>query len=209
MEKEKIMREKMFSGRIYDPLDGALLKEQLAHIQLVNLFNKTSTSPLGMARRARLLKKMFAEIGEGCYIEPPLHSNWGAYHVHFGDKVYANFNLTLVDDGEIFVGEGTLMGPNVTLCTATHPIHEAIRKDGIQYNLSVHIGRHCWLGAGVTVLPGVTIGDNTVVGAGSLVTKDLPSNVVAVGSPCKVLRQITDEDKLTYNHGTPIPEEFR
>jgi len=149
-------------------------------------------------KREKLLKEMFAEIGEGCYIEPPLHSNWGGHHVHFGKNVYANFNLTLVDDTHIYVGDYTMIGPNVTLATAGHPIAPELRKKGYQFNMPIHIGKNCWLGAGVIVLQGVTIGDNTVIGAGSVVTKDIPSNVVAVGNPCRVMREVSERDREYY-----------
>ena len=141
---------------------------------------------------------MFAEIGEDCYIEPPFHANWGGKHVHFGKCVYANFNFTAVDDTHIYVGDYTMFGPNVILATAGHPILPELRQEAYQYNMPVHIGKNCWLGAGVIVLPGVTIGDNTVIGAGSVVTKDIPSNVVAVGNPCRVLREINEHDKEYY-----------
>ena len=141
---------------------------------------------------------MFAEIGENCYIEPPFHANWAGKHVHFGKNVYANFNLTCIDDTHIYVGDYTMIAPNVILATATHPVLPELREQGYQYNMPVHIGKNCWLGAGVIVLPGVTIGDNTVVGAGSVVTKDLPANVVAVGCPCRVLREISERDKEYY-----------
>ena len=141
---------------------------------------------------------MFAEIGEGCYIEPPFHANWAGKHVHFGKNVYANFNLTCIDDTHIYVGDYTMIAPNVVLATAAHPILPNLREQAYQYNMPIHIGKNCWLGAGVIVLPGVTIGDNTVVGAGSVVTKDLPANVVAVGNPCRVLRPIGERDKEYY-----------
>ena len=141
---------------------------------------------------------MFAEIGEGCYIEPPFHANWGGRHIHFGKGVYANFNLTAVDDTHIYVGDYTMIGPNVTLATAGHPILPELREQAYQYNVSVRIGRNCWLGAGVIVLPGVSIGDDTVIGAGSVVTKDIPSGVVAVGNPCRVLREINAHDREYY-----------
>ena len=121
-----------------------------------------STPPSEPERRERLLRAMFAELGEGCYIEPPLHANWGGAHVHFGSNVFANFALTLVDDTHIYVGDCTMLGPNVTIATAAHPVLPELREKAYQYNLPVHIGRNCWLGAGVIVLPGVSIGDNTV-----------------------------------------------
>ena len=155
-----------------------------------------------------MLQEMFAEIGEGCYIESPLRANMGGHHVHFGKFVYANFNLTMVDDTHIYVGDYTKIGPNVTIATAGHPIHPALRRKGLQYNMPVRIGNNCWLGAGVIVLPGVTIGDNTVVGAGSVVTKDLPSDVVAVGNPCRVLRPIGQRDREYYFRDRQIDPEF-
>lgn len=141
---------------------------------------------------------MFAEFGEGSYIEPPLHANWGGHHVHFGKGIYANFNLTLVDDTHIYVGDYTMFGPNVTVATAGHPILPELREKGMQYNAPVHIGRNCWFGAGVVILPGITVGDNVVVGAGSIVTKDLPDNVVAVGNPCRILREVNEHDAEYY-----------
>ena len=114
--------------------------------------------------------------------------------MHFGKNVYANFNLTLVDDSHIYIGDYTMIGPNVTIATAGHPLLPELREKGYQYNKQIHIGRNCWLGAGVIVVPGITIGDNVVIGAGSIVTRDLPSNVVAVGNPCKILRKIDEAE---------------
>lgn len=185
---------------LYDPGAPELMKEQLAYMDDIYDFN--ATRPAQVDLREKLLKKMLAECGEGCYVEPPFHSNWGGRHVHFGSYIYANFNLTLVDDTHIYVGDHTMFGPNVTIATAGHPILPELREKGLQYNAPVHIGKNCWLGAGVIVLPGVTIGDNTVIGAGSVVTKNIPSKVVAVGNPCKVLREIGEKDRLYYfrNH---------
>ena len=193
---DKSAFEKMQSGKIYDPCESDLVVEQTACLEKLYDFN--ATRPSEMQKRTQMLKDMFAEIGEGCYIEPPFHANWGGKHVHFGKNIYANFNLTLVDDSHIYVGDYTKFGPNVTLATAGHPILPALREKAYQFNLPIKIGRCCWLGAGVVVLPGVTIGDNTVVGAGSVVTKDLPANVVAVGNPCRVLREIGEKDETYY-----------
>lgn len=192
----------MHNSSLYDPNDPVLMEEQLGYIDRLCDFN--ATRPTELARREALLKEMFAEIGEGCYIEPPLRSNWGGHHVHFGAHIYANFNLTLVDDTHIYVGDHTMFAPNVTLATAGHPILPQLREKGYQYNAPIHIGRNCWLGTGVIVLPGVTIGDNTVIGAGSVVTKDIPANVVAVGNPCRVLREISERDRESYFRGKAI-----
>lgn len=145
-----------------------------------------------------MLKKMFAELGDDCYIEPPFHANFGGKNVHLGNSVYANFNLTLVDDTDIYIGDYTMIAPNVTIATAAHPILPRLREKAYQFNVPVHIGRNCWIGAGSVILPGVTIGDNTVIGAGSVVTKDIPANVVAYGNPCRVARAIGERDEIYY-----------
>lgn len=189
-------REKLHSGEIYYPSSDEIMNEQFDCLEKLYEFN--ATRPHELRKRERLLKEMFAEIGEDCYIEPPLHANWGGHHVHFGDGVYANFSLTLVDDTHIYVGDKTMLGPNVTIATAGHPIDPELRSKAYQFNMPVHIGKNCWLGAGVLVMPGVTIGDNSVIGAGSVVTKDIPANVVAVGNPCRVLREIGERDKEYY-----------
>ena len=190
------MKEKLHTGELYLPNGDEIMNEQLACLEKLYDFN--ATRPLEQEKRQKMLKEMFAELGENCYIEPPLHANWGGKHVHFGDGVYANFNLTLVDDTHIYVGDYTMLAPNVVIATAGHPILPSLRERAYQYNSSVHIGRNCWLGAGVIVLPGVTIGDNTVVGAGSVVVHDLPANVVAVGNPCRVVREIGERDREYY-----------
>ena len=190
------IREKLHTGDLYLSADEDLVAEQLTFVEKLYDFN--ATRPLEQEKRAKMLKNMFAEIGEDCYIEPPLHSNWGGKHVHFGKGVYAIFNLTLVDDTHIYVGDYTMIGPNVVLATAGHPILPELRPLAYQYNMPIHIGKNCWLGAGVIVLPGITIGDNSVIGAGSFVTTDIPANVVAVGNPCKVLREINEHDKEFY-----------
>ena len=178
------------------PFEEELITEQLQ--KLDRLYDFNMTRPTEMEKRNALLKEMFAEIGENCYIEPPFHSNFGGGHVHFGNNVYANFNLTLVDDTHIYVGDNTMFGPNVTVATAGHPILPELRQQGYQYNAPIHIGENCWIGAGALILPGITIGDNVVIGAGSVVTKNIPSNVVAVGNPCRILREINDHDKEYY-----------
>ena len=187
------IKEKQHSGELYLPMDEEILREQLVYLDSLREYNEIPH--VQMEKRSEKLKEKFAEIGDGCFVESPFYSNFGGRNVHFGNGVYANFNLTLVDATHIYVGDYTMIGPNVTIATAGHPILPQLRQQGLQYNMPVRIGRNCWLGAGVIVLPGVTIGDNVVVGAGSVVTKDLPSNVVAVGSPCRVLREVGEHDR--------------
>lgn len=190
------MKEKLHTGELYLPDDDSIMEIQLRHLDKLYDFNRTR--PTELDKREKMLKEMFAEMGKNCYIEPPFYANWGGAHCHFGNNVYCNFGCTFVDDTHIYVGDCTMFGPNVTIATAGHPILPALREKAYQYNAPVHIGRNCWIGAGAIIVPGVTIGDNTVIGAGSVVTKDIPANVVAVGNPCRVLREISDHDKEYY-----------
>lgn len=186
----------MHNTELYLPSDEELVREQTACLERLYDFNQTR--PGEMEKRTAMLKEMFAEIGDGCYIEPPFHANFSGAHVHFGKNIYANFNLTMVDDTHIYVGDYTMFEPNVTVTTAGHPILPELREQGYQYNAAIHIGRNCWIGSGVMIMPGIIIGDNVVIGAGSVVTHDLPSNVVAVGTPCKVLREVGEHDREYY-----------
>ena len=188
-------KERMQSGKLYFCTDEEIANEQTQCLEI--LYDYNHTRPSEAQKREQILKKLLAEIGENCYIEPPLHANWGKY-THFGSNVYANFNLTLVDDTDIFVGDNVMIGPNVVIATAGHPVNPALRLQAAQFNISVHIGNNVWIGAGAIVLPGVHIGDNSVIGAGSIVTKDIPANVVAVGNPCRVLREINERDQTFY-----------
>lgn len=190
------MKERLHTGELYLPGDEAIMEEQKKCLERLYDFNRTR--PGEMEKRQEMMKEMFAEVGENCYIEPPLHANFGGAHIHLGNNVYANFNLTCVDDTHIYIGDYTMFGPNVTVATAGHPLLPSLRERGYQYNMPVHIGRNCWIGAGAIILPGITVGDNVVIGAGSIVTKDLPSNVLAVGNPCRILREINDHDKEYY-----------
>ena len=195
-------KERMEAGSLYDPADEAILKEQKGRAHFLKEYNALGQGD--EAEMQALLQKMFAECGEGVYLQPPFYANWAGRNVHVGDNVYANFNLTLVDDAHIYIGERTMIAPNVTITTATHPVSPRLRARGIQYNKDVHIGRNVWIGAGAIVLPGVTIGDNSVIGAGAVVNKDIPANVVAAGVPCRVLRPIGEQDEHFFDHTRPV-----
>lgn len=195
-------KKRMMEGRLYIPTDSSIMNEQFKCLE--KQYDYNLTRPFEQEKRAAMLKDMFAEIGEDCYVEPPLHSNWGGKHVHFGKAVYANFNLTLVDDVDIYVGDYVMFGPNVVVATGSHPVCPELRLREVQYNLPVRIGKNVWIGAGSIVLPGVTIGDNSVIGAGSVVTKDVPSNVVAFGNPCRVQREIGEHDKQFYHKNMKV-----
>ena len=198
--------DKLHTGEIYFPGDPEISAKQVVWQDMVMAYN--NIPHVQQARRDEMLRQMFAEVGEGCYVETPFYANMGGHHVHFGNFVYANYGLTLVDDTHIYVGDQTMFGPHVTLATAGHPIDPQLRAKGLQYNLPIRIGRNCWLGAGVIVMPGVTIGDNVVIGAGSIVTRDIPSNVVAVGNPCRVLRAVGEHDREFYDKNRKIPAEL-
>lgn len=193
------MIKKIKNGELYDSSFAAIPEEVNNKVneckELIHDFNMSRPSEIKF--REEVIKKLFAEVGDNCYIEPPFHANWGC-NMHVGNNFYSNFNLTVVDDADIYIGNSVMIAPNVVLATAAHPICPELRERVYQYNLSIHIGNNVWIGAGSIVLPGVTIGDNTVIGAGSVVTKDIPSGVVAVGNPCKVMREISDHDYEYY-----------
>lgn len=190
------MKERMHTGELYLPGDGEIMKEQFRCLDWLKKYN--STLPRQQKKREKLLKKMLGDAGENCYIEAPFYANWGGKHVHLGKNVYINFSFTAVDDTHIYIGDYTMIAPNVTVATAAHPILPELREKAYQYNMPVHIGKNCWIGAGAVILPGVNIGDNSVIGAGSMVTKDIPGNTVAVGNPCRVLREIGERDREYY-----------
>jgi galactoside O-acetyltransferase len=186
-------KERKENGLPYRYDDPSLMGEQLTYQEKLCDFN--ATRPLEHEKKQRLLKEMFAEIGDGCHIETPLHANWGCHNVHFGNGIYCNSNVTFVDDADIYVGDHCLISPNVVITTSGHPVLVILREHNYVYNLPVHIGRNVWIGSGVQILPGVTVGDNSVIGAGSVVTADIPANVVAFGVPCRVIRDIGERDR--------------
>ncbi len=188
----KQIKEKMHNGSIYQCNNSELFKEQIKRLDI--LFEYNHTPPSKAEKKSQLLKKMFKNIADDAYIETPFNANWAGKYVSIGKGFYANFNLTLVDDTYITIGDFVLIAPNVIICSGTHPINPNLRKNQAQYNLPVCIENNVWIGAGAIIMPGVTIGENSIIGAGSIVTKSIPRNVVAVGNPCKVLRDINDHD---------------
>lgn len=191
--------DKMKNGELYDCSFEAIPEELDRKLyeckELIYDFNHSR--PREVQRREEIIRRVFAETGKNCYIEPPFHANWGC-NMHVGSNFYANFNLTVVDDADIFIGDSVMIAPNVVIATGAHPVCPELREQVYQYNLPVHIGSRVWIGAGAVILPGVTIGDDSVIGAGSVVTKDIPSGVVAVGNPCRVLREISERDYEYY-----------
>lgn len=189
-------KERKAAGLPYCYDDPAIMGDQLSFQEV--LFDYNATRPTEHEKKQNLLKQMFAEIGEDCHIEVPIHANWGCRHVHMGKGVYCNTNVTFVDDEHIYIGDYCLISPNVVITTSGHPVLPILREHHYVYNLPVHVGRNVWIGSGTQVMPGVTIGDNSVIGAGSVVTRDIPANVVAMGVPCRVVREIGEHDREYY-----------
>lgn len=183
----------LHSGKLYDAMDPAILEEQKRCVALVNEYN--ATTPFEGEKRQELLTKIFRKVGKNCYVEPPLHCNFGGKFISLGDNVYINFEFIGVDDTYIEIGNNVLIGPRVTIAVATHPEDPAVRATGAQFNRKVVIEDNVWIGAGAIILPGVTIHENTIIGAGSVVTHDIEAGVVAVGNPCRVLRKVRTQDR--------------
>lgn len=161
------------------------------------LYDYNHTRPSEETKRKELLKKLLGDIGEHIWIESPFHAAYGT-NVHIGDYFYANFNLVIVDDIDVYIGDHVMIAPNVTITPTGHPVDPTLRRPGTQFSIPVRIGNDAWIGSNAVILPGVTIGNNSVIGAGSVVTHDIPENVVAVGNPCRVLREINERDKEYY-----------
>lgn len=186
-------QEKMKQGYIWKDDDENMALQSRCK-ELVKQFNNTPAD--AFEEREAMLHDIFGEVGKNVWFSPPMTVTVGKY-VSIGDGTYANMNLTLIDDWKITIGKNVLIGPNVTLCTTGHPIHPSHRMDGT-FSFPITIGDNVWIGGNVFVLPGVSIGENSVIGAGSVVTKDIPANVIAVGNPCRVLREINDRDAQYY-----------
>lgn len=147
--------------------------------------------------RLALMKELFGSMGENVWMEPPIRMAYGS-NTTIGNNVYINFNLTVVDDYKVTIGSNVMFGPNVTIAVTSHPVHPELRREGGMFALPVVIEDDVWIGSGAIIVPGVTIGKGSVIGAGSVVTKNIPANVIAVGNPCRVLREITENDRIYY-----------
>ena len=189
------IREKMKNGMLYVDVGEGLDEERKRCKEL--LYDYNNTRPSEETKRKDLLKELLGDMGENIWIEPPVHMAYGT-NVHIGNHFYANFNLVIVDDIDVYIGENVMIAPNVTITPTGHPVDPELRRPGTQFSIPVRIGNNVWIGSNAVILPGVTIGDNSVIGAGSVVTHDIPENVVAVGNPCRVLRKINERDKEYY-----------
>lgn len=196
--------EKIFRGELFSPGDPELKAVKQKSHKLSAAYSRTSEDEL--AERQAILSEMLAEFGEGSFIQGPVFFHYGI-HTRIGIRNFFNYNLTIQDDAPVIIGNDNNFGPNTTIVTPLHPLLPDERrfmadKDGtprhVCYAKPVTIGDDCWFGANVTICPGVTIGNNCVIGAGSVVTRNIPSNSLAAGVPCKVIRQISESDSLRY-----------
>ena len=203
-QKAETFKEIVKSGEIYDSVDADWIEYQHELVQRIYEFNHTPETPEGLQKRESILRQALGTYGEGLYIIPPIHANCGLANAHVGKNVVINFNCNFVDDGDIYIGDNSLIGPGVSIATSVHPVSPRLRRHVLQYNKPVRLGNNVWIGAGATILPGITIGDNSIVGAGSVVTKDVAPDTIVVGNPARVLRKITEDDER-YEGGKEIP----
>ena len=185
-------KELMLKGFAHIALDDELLGERMAAKKLVSGFN--ALEPDAQSEMEAILRQLFGKVGSCPHVEQPLRCDYG-YNTEVGDFFYANYNLVILDIAKVKIGNNVLLGPNVGLYTVGHPIHVEPRNEGYEFGREIVIGDNVWIGGHVCVLPGARIGSNSVIGAGSVVSKDIPQNSVAAGNPCKVIRQITEADK--------------
>ena len=184
--------ERMIRGELYNPANPQL--QALAQKGRLAMERYNQLSRTEVAQRRQILAETLGEIGEKCHIESPFRVDYGC-NIQIGDVFYANFDCIMLDVAPITIGKHVMFGPRVSLYTATHPLDAGVRNRVVEYGKPITIGDYCWLGGNVVVNPGVTIGEGTVIASGSVVTKDIPANVVAAGNPCRVLRELTEEDK--------------
>ncbi|MDD4288431.1 MAG: sugar O-acetyltransferase [Atribacterota bacterium] len=188
-------KEKMLSGKPYLAFDEELLQERQYAKEQIFKFN--SLNPNDIEKRNKIIRNMFGKTKETFFIEPPFRCDYG-YNIEIGNNFYSNYNLIILDCAKVIIGDNVMLGPNVGIYTAGHPLHHETRNTLYEFAFPVTIGDNVWIGGNVVINPNVNIGKNTVIGSGSVVTKDISDNVIAAGNPCKVLRKITEDDKLYY-----------
>jgi len=188
-------KEKMLQGLPYLASEKELQQTRL-HAQRT-CFRYNNTDPKHLKERKSIIRGLFEATDALFCIEQPFYCDYGS-NISIGNNFFSNYNLTILDCAKVTIGENVMLGPNVAIYTAGHPIHPETRNSGLEYAFPVHIGNNVWIGGNTVINPNVTICDNTVIGSGSVVTRDIPANVIAVGNPCKVVREITEEDKKYY-----------
>ena len=188
-------KERMLAGLPYKAWMDGLSEERLENKKKIYRYN--NLDPGDRTGIDRLIKEILGKTGENVTIEAPFHCDYG-YNIEVGENFFANYNLVILDVGKVRIGDNAQIAPNVSIYTAGHPIHPDSRNSGYEYGIEITIGDNVWIGGNACIMPGVTIGSNVVIGAGSVVTKDLPDNVIAAGNPCRIIREITEADRDYY-----------
>ncbi|OOM05955.1 sugar O-acetyltransferase [Clostridium saccharobutylicum] len=188
-------KEKMLRGKPYKSFEETLLNERQRAKEL--LFDFNALRPSEINKRNDVIKDLFGKTGESFFIEPPFRCDYG-YNIEIGENFYSNYNCIILDCAKVTIGNNVFLAPNVGIYTAGHPIHYEPRNEEYEYAFPISIGNNVWIGGNTVINPGVNVGDNCVIGSGSVITKDIPANCIAVGNPCRVIREITDEDKNYY-----------
>lgn len=188
-------KERMLANLPYKAWMDGLSEERLENKKKIFRFN--NLDPENRAEKDKLLKEILGKTGVYVNIEAPFHCDYG-YNIEVGENFFANYNFVVLDVGKVRIGDNAQIAPNVSIYTAGHPIHPDSRNSGYEYGIDITIGDNVWIGGNSCIMPGVTIGNNVVIGAGSVVTKDLPDNVIAVGNPCRIVREITEDDRHYY-----------
>lgn len=188
-------KKKMLNGLLYDGSKDGLAEDRANNWLLIQKYNNWPVDDL--TGLDLLAKKIIGSSKSKLRIKPPFYCDYG-YNIHVGENFFANYNLTILDTAPIYIGNNVMIGPNVNIFAAGHPIDPIIRNTGIEFGQEIHIGNNVWIGGGTIINPGVNIGDNTVIGSGSVVTQSIPDNVVAAGNPCRYIRKITERDKIYY-----------
>lgn len=181
----------MLAGRLYQPLDPQLTEDRVRARLLLKALNDSRED--AVEERARILKELFPDAGEGLWLQPPFYCDYG-FNIKLGERVFFNFNCVVLDITPVTIGNRTLIGPNVQLYAAMHPMDHKERASGLEFGKPITIGDDVWIGGSAVVCPGVSIGDRSVIGAGSVVTKNIPPDVFAAGNPCRVIRSLLEQD---------------
>lgn len=190
-------KSRMLSGLLYRASDQELREDHKKALRLTRQYNRTTEAEL--ETRRDILHELLGSVKENCYIEPPFRCDYGC-HIQVGKNFFANYDCLILDVCKVTIGDDVMLAPRVGIYTAAHPIDAAVRCDGLEYGKPITIGNRVWIGANTVINPGVTIGDDVVIGSGSVVTKDIPSHVIAVGNPCRVLREINEDDRLYWEN---------